>query len=393
MSRSLNISNPVLSDVERINKQTIIEHAAIVLYSFLVAIQLCLSGYALIQFRRLTREQQQSRRRYVYFLIAILSLSLARFTLYLREPAPRYSPELWKHSVVLDSALESGFSFGCIAALSLLGDAFLVWRTTVIWSHNRVLKCIPIVLYIIYFGICVASSSLRFRALSNLIAETKLYVKRADKTRWTALHLETMERTQSAYQIWCGIEFAMSATVSVATTTLICIRLILLERKMKRVAAESSAFKSVLPYRQILALLLEATFPFTLVGVVGTIMAGFLDPSTSASSKAMYAFPLVTVLWTNGLKPVRGFAKQALGPQFIVFRIISGTTWTSSHTTRRTRPLSQPILFADDPVVSIITTYDDDEQDDQGLEESKHPNDAPGLRPRRASGDSIHVTV
>ncbi|KAH6902233.1 hypothetical protein BKA70DRAFT_1435393 [Coprinopsis sp. MPI-PUGE-AT-0042] len=360
-----------------------VEHAAIILYSCLI----CLSAYALIQFRRLNREQKQSRRRrYVCFLVAILSLSLARFTLYLREPTPRYSPELWKHSLVVESALESGFSFGCTAALSLLGDAFLVWRTTVIWSHNRILKSIPILLYIIYFGICVASSTLRFRALSDLIEETKVYVKRENKTPWTASHLETMEHTQSVYQIWCGIEFAMSAAVSVATTTLICIRLILLERKMKQVAANSSTFKSVLPYRQVLAILFESALPFTLVGVVGTIMAGFLDPSTSASSRAMYAFPLVTVLWTNGL---------ALGPQFIIFRIISGTTWTSSPTTRRTQPVSQPILFADDPVVSIITIYDDDDEtNDQGItESSKHLNDAPGLRPRHGSDKSIYVTV
>jgi hypothetical protein len=46
----------------------------------------------------------------------------------------------------------------------------------------------------------------------------------------------------------------------------------------------------------------------------------------------------------------------------IIFRVISGTTWTSNPTTHHTRPISQPILFADDPIVSFLTEeYADDD--------------------------------
>ncbi|KAH6902235.1 hypothetical protein BKA70DRAFT_1521319 [Coprinopsis sp. MPI-PUGE-AT-0042] len=302
-----------------------------------------------------------------------------------KEATPRYSPDLWKHSVVFNSAKEMGLSFACTAALSLLGDAFLVWRLVIIWSPNCILKFIPVVLYIIYFGICIASSTLRFRALSDLIEETKAYMTRRDEPRWKVFHLETIDHTQLVYQIWCGIEFAMSVVVSATTTTLICIRLILLERKMKRVAARSSAFKSVVPYRQVLALLIESALPFTLVGVAGAIMAVFLNPSSNASTKAMYAFPFVTVLWTNGL---------ALGPQFIIFRIVSGTAWSSIPTTRCSRPISQPILFADDPVVSLITTYDDEDRDESGVAELPKPEDGVlGLRPRHGSEKSSDIAV
>ncbi|KAH6902255.1 hypothetical protein BKA70DRAFT_1521345 [Coprinopsis sp. MPI-PUGE-AT-0042] len=372
-------------DVSRINNQIAIERAATVLYSIFAAFQVCLSGYTLIRFRRLKKEHQQIRRRYVYFLLVILCVSLVRFTLYLRENIPRYSPDLWKNSVVYDSARELAVSFGLTAVLSLLGDAFLVWRTTIIWSHKRIIQCTPIVLYLIYFGICLASTTFRFRALTELIEETQAYMRRRGDPRWTILHLETIDRTQSVYQVWCGIEFAMSAVVNVVTTTLICIRLILLERKMKRVAAASDTFRATLPYRQVLTLVLESALPCTLVAVAGAIMAGFLDPSKSTSTGALYGFPLMTVLWTNAL---------ALGPQFIIFRIISGTTWTSSPTTHFTRPISQPILFSDDPVVTLITAYDSDDFEQQGsLQPSKSQDDAPGLRPRHGSDKSITVVI
>lgn len=113
--------------------------------------------------------------------------------------------------------------------------------------------------------------------------------------------MDMINHNQSVYQVWCGIEFVMSALVNVVTKTFICTRLFLLEKRMKRVAAESSMFRSVLPYRQILALVLESALPFTLIGVAGAITAAFLDPANSASAGALYAFPIVTVLWTNGL--------------------------------------------------------------------------------------------
>ncbi|KAH6880287.1 hypothetical protein BKA70DRAFT_1473237 [Coprinopsis sp. MPI-PUGE-AT-0042] len=256
-----------------------------------------------------------------------------------------YNPS---NSASLDAAVSQPIRFANHPTLSSRSSARSVWRTTIIWSHRRILKWVPLVLYVVYFGICIASSWFRFSAVKSLIEDATTYMQRSDRDRWTTAYLETIDRTQSIFQVWCGTEFAMSAAVNVATTTLICARLIMVQRKMKRVASESSMFRSALPYDQVLTLIVASALPFTLVSLTGATMAAFLDPSSSASTKALNAFPLVMIVWTNAL---------ALVPQFIVFHILSGTIWTTGPTTHITRPVSQPLLFAEDPIVSLITAY------------------------------------
>ncbi|KAH6902157.1 hypothetical protein BKA70DRAFT_1229206 [Coprinopsis sp. MPI-PUGE-AT-0042] len=122
--------------------------------------------------------------------------------------------------------------------------------------------------------------------------------------------------------------------------------LFIMEKTMKHLLKQTGGtFRSQLPYRQIFAMILESALPFTLVGVVTAICIGAMDTKHGAYRRAVHIFPFLMVFWTNAL---------SLGPQLIIFRVISGATWTSNPTTHRTRPISQPILFEDDPVVSLL---------------------------------------
>ncbi|KAH6902194.1 hypothetical protein BKA70DRAFT_1307434 [Coprinopsis sp. MPI-PUGE-AT-0042] len=332
------------------------EGPAVFLYPALATLQLSLTAYALVRFCRLTSEQQISRRRYILFLLLILSLSTTRFALYLRENQEYIvdSPGLWKYSVMISSPLETAISFGCTTALSLVGDAFLVWRATVVWSHKPILRWFPIILYACSFGISLASAVVQMGTLHAIIAESATATAQESRG-WddmTNNDPHCISRVQETYQFWRASDFIMSVAVSVVTTTLIIARLLLLQRRVKNLAGNSAALRSTLPYRQIIALLLESALPFTLVGVAGAIATAFIDPEGKRNKWAMDASPILLVLWTNAL---------ALGPQFIALRIICGTAWTANASQSSTRPISQSLLFADDPVASILATHSEDE--------------------------------
>ncbi|KAH6902159.1 hypothetical protein BKA70DRAFT_1521279 [Coprinopsis sp. MPI-PUGE-AT-0042] len=248
-------------------------------------------------------------------------------------------------------------SFGCAALLSLLGDAFSTWRASVVLGHNPIVKYLPAAAFVLHFGVCIASSVFKFYALQGLHAKLSSY-----RPSWNPYHEdqcqwerhEAIRRAQVTYQWWRITDFSMSVVVSIVSTLLISARLFLMERRMTRVAEKSPTLKSSLPYRQLVAMLLESTLPFILVSIVGAICTGLLDSKNNTYSRALPALPILMVVWTNAL---------ALGPQLTVLRIISGTTWTSNLSTHHSRPISQPIIFADDPVVSLLTSADDGNED------------------------------
>ncbi|KAH6880274.1 hypothetical protein BKA70DRAFT_1575877 [Coprinopsis sp. MPI-PUGE-AT-0042] len=365
------------------------EDSAVFLYPTLAAVQLCLTVYSLVRFRRLTLERRKSRRRYILFLLLILGLSTTRFVLYLREDQEYIfdPPGLWQCSIMIASLSETAISFGCTTALALVGDAFLAWRAAIVWSHKPILKWCPILLYICSFAVSLASSFFQWRALHVILANSA-----SNSTALGPVQKDNMENSdphriahvRATYQLWRFADFTMSVAVSVATTTLIIARLLLLQRRLKNLSENSVALTSTLPYRQIIALVLESALPFTLVGVIGAVATAFIDLEGKRHKWALDSFPILLVLWTNAL---------ALGPQFIAFRIICGTTWTSNPSTEHTRPVSQPLLFADDPVVSILANHSDDE-----FELKEHEGSLPtglssdsGLRPRRVPTNQTAV--
>ncbi|KAH6902150.1 hypothetical protein BKA70DRAFT_1405165 [Coprinopsis sp. MPI-PUGE-AT-0042] len=250
-----------------------------------------------------------------FFLLTI------RFILFLRERRPHLidAPGLWLPAdyVGPGPVRETAASFGCTVAISLIGDAFLVWLAAILWSHNRLMKWVPVVLYIIYFGAAIASTVFKvytFRDVDLAAAKFVEWFAEADRPAEYQEgydHFQALRLAQFAYQSWRITDFAMSVG--------------------------SGIFKSALPYRRLIALLLESALPFTLVGVAGAISTAFIDPFGQKQNKATTIFPLMIVLWTNPL---------ALGPQLIIFRILSRKTWTSNPTTSPSRVISQPILFA-----------------------------------------------
>ncbi|KAH6869090.1 hypothetical protein BKA70DRAFT_1491410 [Coprinopsis sp. MPI-PUGE-AT-0042] len=245
---------------------------------------------------------------------------------------------------------EVAISFACTSLISLVGDAFLVWRATVIWNHHRMLRWVPTLVYAASFGICVVSLMKKFGAIRN--------TPEGGMDRW-----ENLIQAQRTYHQWRITDFLTSVMVSLITTLMIYARLVFMERKMKHLSEQTGGtFRSALPYRQLLTLLLESALPFTLVGVVSAICTGVIDSMNPTHRHAVRVLPMLMVLWINFL---------ALGPQLIVFRIISGTTWTSAPTTHYTRPISQPILFVDDPVVSALTAYADEDDELESQEVPK----------------------
>ncbi|KAH6902148.1 hypothetical protein BKA70DRAFT_1435306 [Coprinopsis sp. MPI-PUGE-AT-0042] len=253
--------------------------------------------------------------------------------------------------------MEHVLSYGCTTALSLAGDAFLAWRATVIWNHHRGLRCVPGVVYGLYCGVCVASLLSKARALKGESVLNPSSQLKVGTNPDTMLKVDqAIGHVQAVYRVWRTVDFAMSVGVNIVTTAMITARLLLMERNMHRITSRSPTFKAGLPYRQIIALLLESALPFTAIGVVAAVLSGVNDPSDDTGSrKAVHAFPVMMALWTNSL---------ALSPQLIIFRIISGTTWTSNPAPNESRPISQPILFADDPVVSLLTSeYADEEHE------------------------------
>ncbi|KAH6869086.1 hypothetical protein BKA70DRAFT_1491398 [Coprinopsis sp. MPI-PUGE-AT-0042] len=331
---------------KREDQQLLFEHVAILLYSLLATVQVYLSCLALSRFRGLTPEKQQKLRPYTFFLIFMTISSLIRFGLYLREASPHvldipglvYAPPSLLYDPNKDSPMEYAISFACTSLLSLIGDAFLAWRATIVWSHNRIVKRVPAAVFVLSFGVCLSSSVFKVLAYHNL----------KSMGSWAGEWKKggAIKRVQLAYKIWRMTDFSMSVMVNVVTTTLIITRLLMMERKMRNLAKESTMFRSGLPYRRVIALLLESALPFTLVGIAGVVCAGLLDPINNTYSRAIHAFPILMVAWTNAL---------ALGPQCIVLRVISGTTFASS-TESPSVQISHHLIFADDPVVSLLAS-------------------------------------
>ncbi|KAH6902129.1 hypothetical protein BKA70DRAFT_1435291 [Coprinopsis sp. MPI-PUGE-AT-0042] len=187
--------------------------------------------------------------------------------------------------------------------------------------------------------------------------------------------LRQLHHARIAYRNWRMVDFSASILVNVVTTTMIIARLVLMQRKMNQLASGSDIFRSELPYRQIITLLLESALPFTLVALAGAIATAFLDPVGGTYRQTVHALPFVMVLWTNAM---------ALGPQLIAFRVISGVTLTANPPSQHSRPISEPIMFAHDPVVSFVASFPDAEEAG-GLE----PAGLLSFRVRGTSGTDI----
>ncbi|KAH6902127.1 hypothetical protein BKA70DRAFT_1567986 [Coprinopsis sp. MPI-PUGE-AT-0042] len=290
----------------------------------LATIQVYITCLALVRFCSLPDEHKRKRKRYVYLLLVMIFLSILRFGVRLAYSSwtPPLSPTLPIdiQGVILGSIHEDVVTCAATVALSLAGDAFLAWRAAVVWDHHRFLKRVPGVVYGVYLGVCIASSIFKYLALHALAKEAR--------------------------------------SVSAVATAMIFARLLLTQKRVEKIARESGTFEANLPYRKVMRLLLESALPFTMVGIAGATAAALRGSPSPYSGWATRASQVILVLWSNAL---------ALGPQLIALRVISGVTWTSNAMMCHARPISQPIFFADDPVVSLVASFTDVEED-VGLE-------------------------
>jgi hypothetical protein len=119
-------------------------------------------------------------------------------------------------------------------------------------------------------------------------------------------YLEASRKARLVYHSWrvSGVtEFSVSVLVNVVTTSLILSQILIVARRMNRLGSTvgSFQFKSTLPYRHLLMLLLESSLPLTLLGVTGAVLTGLLDTKGQDNSQAIHAFPIFMVMWTNAL--------------------------------------------------------------------------------------------
>ncbi|KAH6880291.1 hypothetical protein BKA70DRAFT_1447337 [Coprinopsis sp. MPI-PUGE-AT-0042] len=313
--------------------KTSTKYAAVLLNAALGAIHISLWTHALTRFCHLPSTQRRERRRYVFVSTFILLVSVALFILDIRERTmePRKIIRRIKKQDTGWFVRESAMTWGCTAALALLGDAFLVWRATIIWSHKRMLKWVPSVVLAIYFGISATSWVFKMRTFKHKLS---VFFEASYREELSPEQIYRIRLAQAAFQRWYIADFTVSVGVSVVTTTMICIRVLLMKRTIERLTGKGEGFQSSMPYSRVITPLLESALPFTLVGVAAAISTAISTAHSGRDKVASDVYLVMLVIWYNSL---------ALGPQLIIFRILSGKTWTSNPTTM---VVSQPIQFA-----------------------------------------------
>jgi hypothetical protein len=110
---------------------------------------------------------------------------------------------------------------------------------------------------------------------------------------------QALTHEQVVLKQWRIIDFSMSVGLSAISTAMICARLLLMRKSMKRIAAGSATFRPTLPYTRLMAIILESALPFTFVGIAGAITTGLMD--YHGYNAAMHLYPIMVVLWINAL--------------------------------------------------------------------------------------------
>lgn len=119
------------------------------------------------------------------------------------------------------------------------------------------------------------------------------------------MHIEALFRKVTLDFKRTGIiDLAASAAISGITTTLILTRLFLAKREIEQLldgAGEAGLYKSTLPYKRVVMLVLESALPLTLLGVVGAILEASFYGSDTDTAVRMYSDQIMFTLWDNGL--------------------------------------------------------------------------------------------
>ncbi|KAF8521212.1 hypothetical protein BU17DRAFT_88107 [Hysterangium stoloniferum] len=162
---------------------------------------------------------------------------------------------------------------------NLIGDGLLMYRCYIIWHGSWLIVIFPIVIYL-------ASMAM---ALVTLVQSAK------PGDFFTGMVVNF------------GVPWAvLSVVLNVYVTVVITVRLMAIRRRLKGILSK----KALSIYTGISAVLVESCLPFSVLGIVFAVTYGKGLPVASA-----FLF-----IWGVFL---------ALAPQFIIFRVMNGKSWTT----------------------------------------------------------------
>ncbi|KAH6880282.1 hypothetical protein BKA70DRAFT_1343632 [Coprinopsis sp. MPI-PUGE-AT-0042] len=336
------------SPVHRVKR---IRYVATFLHPPLLGFQLCIVFLVLYHFHYLSLEQRKARARYVYLSLLLSLLSMGHVFLSIGMASLSWGDGYFP--IDMDQIILRKLSptlAALEATISLIGDAFWVWRATIIWGDHHFLKWVPLTLYLIRFGTCIGSWLLLVCRVSSYIA--RAYQLFDDPMSEMERGNELIRLAQTLSKKLAISGYTVSTGLSLATTALIIIRLLSMKRKMASLMGGDSRFRSTIPYGHVIAVLLESALPLAFLSTVGAISEALAKPYypnhiNMAGTIGIVIYPI----WASFL---------ALGPQIVIVQIMSGWTWTS--TSIESSPPSQPIIFNDGTAVDPAPASLDEEQ-------------------------------
>ncbi|KAJ2923185.1 hypothetical protein H1R20_g13908, partial [Candolleomyces eurysporus] len=191
-------------------------------------------------------------------------------------------------------------------ALDIIGNGILIYRCYVIWQGYRWVPILPTAIYLVS------------------IAMSVLYLMADASPR-----VSTSVGGAIGTTVWGTLWFLLSVAVNIMVTALISFKII---REQKRLGSVLNAHRTRV-YTDIVAILIESAFPFTVFGIVAGVLNAVGSVSMDLSSALIEAW----------------FAFCALSPQLIIFRVMTGRAWSNGlETSPSDFALSQPIAFAKD---------------------------------------------
>jgi hypothetical protein len=115
------------------------------------------------------------------------------------------------------------------------------------------------------------------------------------------IRVEAIKRAASRNLPWRIADFSMPVVVSVVATTMIVARLLLMQRKMRRISEGSSTLEVGIPYQQVIMFLLESALPSAVIGITGATAASLPLFEICDIQWLEDAIPFLEVLWCNAL--------------------------------------------------------------------------------------------
>ncbi|KAG2010595.1 hypothetical protein CC2G_013408 [Coprinopsis cinerea AmutBmut pab1-1] len=259
--------------------------------------QIVMCTFGFIIYRETPKDMRRGRRMYIIWSWTILTLftlsqvadALEMFNLLinstspaqaLRVLKPKYEYTWWRLST----------SIG-LWICNWIGDGLLLYRCFKIWSDKMWVCVLPALAYV---GSC---------AVSLLAIGLRI--------KWSQNHAAGPGQYGKALQGW----IFLSISVNCVVTALISFRLLRIRRQLATVLSPQDLHV----YVGIVAILVESALPLSLAGIM---FAALSSPSSDGA---------VTVARTVAL--LCWFSLNALCPQMIIFRVITGRSWSTSPST------------------------------------------------------------